>query len=55
MPELNVLLPNLMKRLPEFWKACGDTLLMEVWSGAIIFLFGLIFISHPSLKQFPEF
>ena len=36
------LLPNLMRRLPEFWKACGDTLLMEVWSGAIIFVIGLI-------------
>ena len=43
MQELNVWLPNLMRRLPEFWKACGDTLLMEVWSGGIIFIFGLIF------------
>ncbi|MBQ4469225.1 MAG: ABC transporter permease subunit, partial [Synergistaceae bacterium] len=32
-----------MRRLPDFWKACGDTLLMEVWAGAIVFVFGLIF------------
>lgn len=43
MQELNVWLPNLMRRLPEFWKACGDTLLMEVWAGGIVFIFGLIF------------
>ena len=43
MPELNVILPNLLKRLPEFWKACGDTLLMEAWAGGIVFVFGLIF------------
>ena len=43
MQELSRWLPNLMRRLPEFWKACGDTLLMEVWSGAIIFVFGLVF------------
>ena len=39
---LNNLLPNLMKRLPEFWKAAGDTVLMEAWSGAFIFVIGLI-------------
>ena len=43
MLELKIFLPNLMKRLPEFWKACGDTLLMEVWAGSIVFVFGLIF------------
>lgn len=43
MQELNIWLPNLMRRLPEFWKACGDTLLMEVWAGGIVFIFGLIF------------
>lgn len=43
MQELNVWLPNLMRRLPEFWKACGDTLLMEVWAGSIVFILGLIF------------
>lgn len=43
MQELSYWLPNLMKRLPEFWKACGDTLLMEAWAGGIVFIFGLIF------------
>lgn len=43
MQELNALLPNLMRRLPEFWKACGDTLLMEVWAGSICYVLGLIF------------
>ena len=43
MQELNVWLPNLMRRLPEFWRACGDTLLMEVWAGSIVFILGLIF------------
>lgn len=39
---LTELLPNLMKRLPEFWKAIGDTLLMEVWAGAFCFVIGLV-------------
>ena len=43
MQELSTWLPNLMRRLPEFWKACGDTLLMEVWAGSIVFILGLIF------------
>lgn len=42
MQELRILLPNLMRRLPEFWKACGDTLLMEVWAGSICFAIGLV-------------
>ncbi|MBR1672492.1 MAG: ABC transporter permease [Fretibacterium sp.] len=32
-----------MKRLPEFWKATCDTLLMEVWAGSICFALGLVF------------
>lgn len=40
---LRELLPNLMKRLPEFWKAIGDTLLMEAWAGSICFVLGLFF------------
>lgn len=40
---LNGAMPNLMKRLPEFWKAIGDTLLMEAWAGGICFVFGLVF------------
>ncbi len=43
MQELSYWLPNLMRRLPEFWKACGDTLLMEAWAGSIVFVFGLVF------------
>jgi D-methionine transport system permease protein len=35
-------LPNLMKKLPEFWKAIGDTVLMEVWAGSICFALGLV-------------
>ncbi len=42
LEQLNNLLPNLMKRLPEFWKAAGDTLIMEIWSGAIVFVIGLV-------------
>ncbi len=38
----NNLLPNLMRRLPEFWKAAGDTVLMEAWAGAFVFIIGLI-------------
>ena len=30
-----------MERLPDFWQAIGDTLLMVVWSGAISFVLGL--------------
>lgn len=36
-------LPNLMRRLPEFWKAAGDTILMEIWAGSICFILGMIF------------
>ena len=39
---LRVWLPNLMKRLPEFWKAIGDTVLMEAWAGSICFVLGLV-------------
>ncbi len=40
---LSELLPNLMRRTPEFWKAICDTLLMEAWAGSICFVIGLIF------------
>ena len=39
---LNELIPNVMSRLPDFFAAIGDTLLMVVWSGAISFVLGLI-------------
>ena len=38
---LNNWIPNVMSRLPDFYKAIGDTLLMVVWSGAISFVLGL--------------
>ena len=39
---LNNLIPNVMAKLPDFYAAIGDTLLMVVWSGAISFVLGLI-------------
>ena len=38
---LTKLIPNVMDRLPIFFEAIGDTLLMVVWSGAISFVLGL--------------
>lgn len=38
---LNNLIPNVMEKLPTFYKAIADTLLMVVWSGAISFVLGL--------------
>lgn len=38
---LNKWIPNVMERLPDFWQAIGDTLLMVVWSGVISFALGL--------------
>ena len=38
---LNELIPNVMAKLPDFYAAIGDTLLMVVWSGAISFVIGL--------------
>lgn len=35
------LIPNVMAKLPDFWEAIGDTLLMAVWSGTISFVLGL--------------
>ena len=40
---LEKLIPNVMARLPDFFKAIGDTLVMVVWSGSIAFVFGLFF------------
>ena len=42
MQELIVnIAPNLASKLPDFYKALGDTLLMVLWSGAISFVLGL--------------
>ena len=35
---LNNIIPNVMAKLPDFYAAIGDTLLMVVWSGAILSL-----------------
>ena len=35
------LMPNVMEKLPAFYEAIGDTLLMVVWAGAISFVLGL--------------
>lgn len=44
MQELiSKLLPNLVSRWPDFLEAIRDTLLMEVWAGAIAFVLGLSF------------
>lgn len=40
---LNNLIPNVMDKLPAFYTAISDTLVMTVWSGVIIIVFGLIF------------
>ena len=33
--------PHVMERLPEFYKAIGDTLLMVAWAGVVSFVLGL--------------
>lgn len=44
MQELiSKLLPNLVSKWPDFLEAIRDTLLMEVWAGAIAFVLGLAF------------
>lgn len=35
------IMPNVMGKLPTFFEAIGDTLLMVVWAGAISFVLGL--------------
>lgn len=39
---LNLIVPNLMEKLPQFYQSIGETLLMTVWSGVIIFIVGLL-------------
>ena len=40
---LNNLIPNVMSKLPAFYTAISDTLVMVAWSGAFILVFGLFF------------
>ena len=39
---LEKIIPNVIKRLPDFFEAIRDTLIMVGWSGSIAFVFGLI-------------
>lgn len=39
---LTQLLPNVMGKLPTFYKAIGDTFLMVIWSGSISIIIGLV-------------
>lgn len=36
-------IPNVMKKLPTFYQAIIDTIVMTLWSGAISFIIGLFF------------
>lgn len=36
------LIPNVIGKLPTFYQAIGDTLIMALWSGTISFLLGMI-------------
>lgn len=38
---LESLVPNVLDKLPDFWQAIVDTLLMLLWSGSISFVLGL--------------
>ena len=38
---LTKLIPNVMEKLPTFFEAIVDTLVMVLWSGAISFVLGL--------------
>ena len=42
MEVLYSLIPNVMKRLSDFYQAIEDTLVMALWSGVISFILGLI-------------
>lgn len=38
---LNKLLPNVMSKLPDFYRSIGETLIMLLWSGSISLVIGL--------------
>lgn len=40
---LNKIIPNVMDKLPAFFEAIRDTLIMVGWSGSIAFILGLFF------------
>jgi len=40
---LNDLLPNVMTKLPDFYRSIEETLVMLIWSGVIALTFGLFF------------
>ncbi|WP_077612728.1 methionine ABC transporter permease [Clostridium sp. Marseille-P2415] len=39
---LHNIIPNVMGKLPAFYEAIGDTLIMALWSGSISFVLGLV-------------
>lgn len=40
---LHSFIPNVMGKLPTFYQAIGDTLIMALWSGSISFVLGMVF------------
>lgn len=40
---LNEILPNVMTKLPDFYRSIGETLIMLLWSGSISLILGLLF------------
>ncbi|HIW21577.1 MAG TPA: ABC transporter permease [Candidatus Dorea intestinavium] len=40
---LNKLIPNILTKLPDFYQAIIDTLVMVLWSGVISFILGVLF------------
>ncbi|MDR2551897.1 MAG: ABC transporter permease [Treponema sp.] len=40
---LRALMPNVMARLPELWKSCGETLYMTFAAGLVSFASGIVF------------
>ena len=43
--------PNLASKLPDFYKALGDTLLMVLWSGAISAFWNIKFSTRSSTSS----
>lgn len=54
---LTSIMPNVMDRLPDFYQAIGDTLIMVGWSGSIAFVLGLflgIVLSDHQARRHPR-
>jgi len=50
---LTSIMPNVMDRLPDFYQAIGDTLIMVGWSGSIAFVLGL-FLGIVQARRHPR-